>query len=287
MSNPHLLAADKQKTPLSGTGFSSRCHTPYGALPSHDGPVVAYCGEPRDSGMDRYHLGNGHRVYNPVLMRFQSSDGLSPFGKGGINAYGYCAGDPVNYSDPSGRSPLRKLSNLPAQTPTKPPVLTQPLISDRPAVNVFTATASAVVLSGAAVRTVDDVTKRLTLPADQYVPMTRSREIANTMFAVIGVAGMYLHASETGPVEYSTSDQVMMGVSMGATGLLLWETVVDSYIRIDPTVVSWRRVMAHTAYQLSGGRLIMRGLSTIGSFLREGYEPIPGQNHTLRQLEID
>ena len=36
-------------------------------------------------------------------MRFNSPDTLSPFGKGGINAYAYCAGDPVNRSDPSGR----------------------------------------------------------------------------------------------------------------------------------------------------------------------------------------
>jgi hypothetical protein len=35
-------------------------------------------------------------------MRFHAPDTLSPFGKGGINAYMYCAGDPVNHSDPSG-----------------------------------------------------------------------------------------------------------------------------------------------------------------------------------------
>ncbi|KPY35049.1 Uncharacterized protein ALO52_00166 [Pseudomonas syringae pv. primulae] len=35
-------------------------------------------------------------------MRFNGTDDLSPFGKGGLNAYAYCAGDPVNRSDPSG-----------------------------------------------------------------------------------------------------------------------------------------------------------------------------------------
>ncbi|ANN67448.1 hypothetical protein BAU06_15090 [Bordetella bronchialis] len=35
-------------------------------------------------------------------MRFNAADELSPFGLGGINAYTYCAGDPVNHSDPSG-----------------------------------------------------------------------------------------------------------------------------------------------------------------------------------------
>ncbi|RMU75656.1 hypothetical protein ALP24_200133 [Pseudomonas syringae pv. aptata] len=35
-------------------------------------------------------------------MRFNSPDSMSPFGKGGMNAYAYCAGDPVNRSDPTG-----------------------------------------------------------------------------------------------------------------------------------------------------------------------------------------
>lgn len=48
-------------------------------------------------------LGNGHRVYSPALMRFQSPDRLSPFGRGGVNAYAYCGGDPINRIDPSGR----------------------------------------------------------------------------------------------------------------------------------------------------------------------------------------
>jgi RHS repeat-associated protein len=49
-----------------------------------------------------YHLGHGYRVYNPLLRRFHSPDRLSPFGAGGVNAYVYCLGDPVNYRDPSG-----------------------------------------------------------------------------------------------------------------------------------------------------------------------------------------
>ncbi|MEE4693607.1 RHS repeat-associated core domain-containing protein, partial [Pseudomonas alliivorans] len=43
--------------------------------------------------------------FNPVLMRFNSPDRLSPFGEGGLNAYAYCKGDPVNQVDPTGLIP--------------------------------------------------------------------------------------------------------------------------------------------------------------------------------------
>lgn len=49
-----------------------------------------------------YLLGNGYRAFNPLLMRFNSPDNLSPFEKGGLNAYAYCAADPVNRSDATG-----------------------------------------------------------------------------------------------------------------------------------------------------------------------------------------
>jgi hypothetical protein len=48
-------------------------------------------------------------------MRFNSPDSLSPFGEGGMNAYAYCSGDPVNREDRTGhvwgflKKPLRAL----------------------------------------------------------------------------------------------------------------------------------------------------------------------------------
>ena len=36
-------------------------------------------------------------------MRFNTCDSISPFGAGGLNAYAYCLGDPINRIDPSGR----------------------------------------------------------------------------------------------------------------------------------------------------------------------------------------
>lgn len=49
-----------------------------------------------------YLLGQGYRAFNPVLMRFNSPDSFSPFGKEGLNSYSYCVGDPINFKDPVG-----------------------------------------------------------------------------------------------------------------------------------------------------------------------------------------
>lgn len=88
----------------SSVAFSVFQHgyTPYGYGAGVDEwRTVAFNGESRDP-FGLYHLGHGRRVYSCSLMRFCSVDSLSPFLKGGLNAYAYCAGDPVNFSDPSG-----------------------------------------------------------------------------------------------------------------------------------------------------------------------------------------
>lgn len=55
-----------------------------------------------------YHLGNGTRSYDPVSLRVLQPDPLSPFGAGGVNAYAFCLGDPVNNRDPSGYAPVSR-----------------------------------------------------------------------------------------------------------------------------------------------------------------------------------
>ncbi|WEZ88368.1 RHS repeat-associated core domain-containing protein [Pseudomonas sp. NyZ480] len=56
------------------------------------------------SELDGYFMGNGHRTFSTVRMRFNSPDSLSPFDEGGINSYVYCGDDPVNFTDPTGMS---------------------------------------------------------------------------------------------------------------------------------------------------------------------------------------
>jgi len=102
-----LLATDLQQSilaELDRSGPNLRAYTAYGS-PSSLRPTSAglgFNGQLNERPTGWYHLGNGHRVYNPVLMRFHSPDRLSPFGKGGVNAYTYCGGSPVSRIDPSG-----------------------------------------------------------------------------------------------------------------------------------------------------------------------------------------
>ena len=94
----HTLKANEQPRPIA---YSS-----YGHRRAESGltSLLGFNGERPDAVTGHYLLGNGYRAFNPVLMRFNSPDSLSPFGKGGLNCYAYCSGDPVNRSDPSGHA---------------------------------------------------------------------------------------------------------------------------------------------------------------------------------------
>lgn len=82
-------------------------HQPFGQVPV----LLAFNGECPESQTGNYLLGNGNRTYNPVLMRFHSSDPYSPFEQGGFNTYAYCLGDPINNFDPTGNWPWRRKSS--------------------------------------------------------------------------------------------------------------------------------------------------------------------------------
>ena len=101
----HLLATDQQRSVLNLLDASvphPLAYTPYGHRQNGLLSLLGFNGERRDPVTGSYLLGNGYRAFNPVLMRFNSPDSWSPFGEGGLNAYGYCVGDPVNQSDPTG-----------------------------------------------------------------------------------------------------------------------------------------------------------------------------------------
>ena len=80
----------------------SRPAEPNAANPLHRPGRCGFNGELIEVCTGHYLLGNGYRGYNPVLMRFNAPDSWSPFARGGLNAYAYCLGDPVNGRDPTG-----------------------------------------------------------------------------------------------------------------------------------------------------------------------------------------
>ncbi|MFU2326566.1 RHS repeat-associated core domain-containing protein [Pseudomonas sp. NFX98] len=99
-----LLAVDNQRSVLMSDA-TNIAYTPYGHRNEAKDVFgrLGFNGERRETITGYYLLGNGHRAFNPVLMRFNSPDSLSPFGEGGLNCYAYCEGDPINYRDPTGK----------------------------------------------------------------------------------------------------------------------------------------------------------------------------------------
>jgi RHS repeat-associated protein len=104
-----LTASDAAGSVLSageGANREELAYSPYGEDQDKGNvTITGYTGQYRDPLLPGYMLGNGYRTYLPALMRFAQADSpaYSPFGRGGINPYAYCAGDPINRSDPSGR----------------------------------------------------------------------------------------------------------------------------------------------------------------------------------------
>ncbi|WP_082428107.1 RHS repeat-associated core domain-containing protein [Pseudomonas endophytica] len=101
-----LFATDLQRSVLCTVTDDEQLHNayaPYGytkLIRAHQ--VLSFNGERPELITGHYLLGNGYRAFNPILMRFNSPDSWSPFGKGGVNNYSYCKGNPTNRRDPSG-----------------------------------------------------------------------------------------------------------------------------------------------------------------------------------------
>ncbi|WP_433770269.1 RHS repeat-associated core domain-containing protein [Pseudomonas putida] len=113
MSSTTLLATDQQRSVLITlkTNHSPQPigYSPYGYRPAACWllSLLGFNGELADPLTGHYLLGNGYRAFNPVSLRFNSPDNLSPFGEGGLNSYAYCLGDPINLLDKTGHSALK------------------------------------------------------------------------------------------------------------------------------------------------------------------------------------
>lgn len=117
MSSTTLLATDQQRSVLSTLQANHPpqpiVYSPYGHRPANSWllSLLGFNGELTDPVTGHYLLGNGYRPFSPTLMRFISPDNLSPFRKGGFNAYAYCLGNPINNIDLGGHFTL-KLSTV-------------------------------------------------------------------------------------------------------------------------------------------------------------------------------
>ncbi|MDF9617539.1 RHS repeat-associated core domain-containing protein [Pseudomonas entomophila] len=101
-----LLGCDGQGSVRleAGSHLRSRRYGSYGTEPGQAGQTrFGYCGE-RHEPLTGWIIPAGYRPYDPLLMCFLAPDSESPFGRGGINPYAYCAGDPINRCDPDGHS---------------------------------------------------------------------------------------------------------------------------------------------------------------------------------------
>lgn len=167
-------------------------YTPYGFSPRSAQSALRLAGQWYDPLTGNYLLGNGYRSYHPTLMRFSSSDRPSPFADGGLNSYAYCAGDPVNRTDPSGASPVS----------TVPPGASLP--------RHYTARIATAVGSGAgvAIKLVEIAKQHQSAPNGYLSPVVRARNIAGTYALASGLVSDVIEvflppqaATRVGPVD--------------------------------------------------------------------------------------
>lgn len=232
---------------IQGRGVA-RAYSPYGAHRAIDGGCLAFTGQFFDSHVGGYHLGNGRRTYNPVLMRFHSPDSLSPFSTGGLNAYAYCAGDPVNRVDPSGASWLSY------------------------SIRGVSVLSSTVTLMGAVLRTARNVVNRLESQhsGTLLVEPRFNQRVGNIAFAWTGALGFGsavaapLQRGSVSNVLTTTSQRLGMSNALGniAGGLFSNSEAAQAVWRgLGRPGVSAGRVAWETVFEVTGARMAVEGAS--------------------------
>lgn len=262
MSTPKLLATDWMFSPLSAHTASSRpkmAYTVYGHRAAPEGlPVTGFTGQLCESGLGGYLLGNGYRAYSPVLMRFHSPDRVSPFDKGGINAYAYCAGNPVCLRDPSGQ-------------------VGQVILAA--AANFLGYSVSLTTSLGAFNRRADQVVDSHVNPA--HVKPTFANKVGNTAQFWGGIAGGVgrtvllsdgLSDAPQGAQGISTyAAQSASSLGTAAGGALLTQPVMTGWVdKAQEHKLPVRVVVAETLYKVSGMEMVVEGAQVAAGLVASG-----------------
>jgi len=174
---PYTLLATDSKGSVSGVKSTPsddmHRYSVYGITCTMPSPksLLGFNGEHIDQ-KNMYILGS-YRSYSTTLMRFHSPDKFSPFAQSGLNSYAYCAGDPVNYSDPTGHV---KFSGLFSRSKQHQPAVRlthyQKITVDEPGVP----------LGAFNIQGIDDILPSIT----QYLPIDDLSNLARTSKSMHG-----------------------------------------------------------------------------------------------------
>ncbi|MEW9680418.1 RHS repeat-associated core domain-containing protein [Pseudomonas sp. TE50-2] len=260
-----LLATDWMFSPLSVhtvSNVQAVVYSVYGHRAAIESlPMTGFTGQRFEPGLKGYLLGNGHRAFNPALMRFHSPDQLSPFDDGGINAYAYCAGNPVNRRDPSGQTAVTVVGH------------------------VFGYSASTMTSVGAFNRVADQVVKKRINPGG--VEPTLLNKWGNTLqfwggfFGDVGRSVLLqkgLADAPTGAEDISTYvAQTASSMGIAGGGALLTQPMVTGWVaKAKENKLSVLGVVAETFYEVSGTAMVVEGAQAAASLVARGAQAAAG-----------
>ncbi|XP_055325893.1 uncharacterized protein LOC129579752 [Sitodiplosis mosellana] len=254
-----LLSMDSKK----GAGNAQLyAWSPYGSGET-DNPLPGFNGERVDPSSGMYHLGNGYRAYNPVLMRFNCPDSLSPFGEGGINAYAYCAGDPINHTDPSGHLSWQAITGIVLSVAAVALSIFTAGASIAAAGGVMAAMASAstssLVLGGLGI--VSDVTSIVSTTLEETAPEASS--ILGWVSLATGFSGFVAGAAKSAPKVLKTIGSAARKVTTGVKyGVNYLRGMAKTYHIAEAGRLTFKSVV-------QGASLTVKRLKSIGEFTKD------------------